>query len=352
MAGITIIGTGHYVPGEPIPNENLARVMDTSDAWIHPRTGIRQRHYAAEGETASDLGAKAAERAIEAAGIDRAEIDAIVCATMTADYKFPGSGGLVGAKLGIQGVPAFDLSAQCASIPFCLQMANGLIATGAARTILLVAADAHAGFMPWTDWDVVYGERDDVVSEEARAQATRHRGLAVIFGDGAGAMILRRAEVEGHGFLGAQLHTDGDFAEDIALLGGGFRSRPFLTHEMIDQELYVPRMAGRSLFKHAVTKLPRVVRELCARHECAVEDVDWMLAHQANDRINNAVREALKLPPEKVPSNIARYGNTSSATIAILLDELIRDGSIQRGQLLCLFALGAGLHWGAALLRY
>ncbi len=352
MTGVTIIGTGSYAPGRPVTNHDLARVMDTSDEWIRPRTGIHQRHYAGEGETASDLGFRAAERAIEAAGIDRGEIDAILCSSMTSDYKFPGSGGLIGAKLGIQGVPAFDLQQQCASMPFSMQVANGLISTGAAKTILMVGADAHAGFMPWKDWDVLYGERDAEVSPEARAQATKHRGLAVIFGDGAGAMVLRKSEVEGHGFLGAQLHTDGDYAEDIALLGGGFRSRPFLTKEMIDEELYVPRMAGRSLFKHAVKKLPKVVRELCARHECTTEDVDWVIAHQANDRINFAVRDALKLPPEKVPSNIARYGNTSSATIAILLDELIRGGKIERGQLLCLLGLGAGLHWGAALMRY
>jgi 3-oxoacyl-[acyl-carrier-protein] synthase-3 len=326
--------------------------MDTSDEWIRQRTGIRQRHYVAEGQTSSDLGYEASLRAIEAAGIEPSEIDTIICATMTADYKFPGSGGLIGARLGIPGVPCFDIQQQCATVPYTLQLANGLVSANAAATILLVGADAHAGFMPWKDWDVLYGEREGPVSPELYERATAHRGLAVIFGDGAGAMILRKSATEGHGFLGAELHTDGRYAEDIVLHGGGFRARPFLSKEMIDNEDYVPRMEGRSLFKHAVTKLPRVVRSLCAAHGVTLDEVDWFLPHQANDRINIAVRDALKLPHSKVPSNIARFGNTSSATIAILLDEMVRDGRIQRGQLLCMLALGAGLHWGATLLRY
>ena len=173
----------------------------------------------------------------------------------------------------------------------------------------------------------------------------------MIFGDGAGALVLRKHATAGHGLIGALLHSDGGGANLIYIDGGGFRRRPHWAPWMVEQDMHIPRMAGRELFKNAVTKLPQVVRELCERHGVALDDVDWFLAHQANDRINDAVRNALKIPAEKVPSNIARYGNTSGATIPILLDELTREGRVKPGQLVCFLALGAGLHWGAALMR-
>jgi len=351
MPGITIIGTGSYAPGTPVPNEALSRVMDTNDEWIKQRTGISQRHFAPDGVGASDLAVEASRRAIESAGIAPEEIDYIIFATMTPDYPFPGSGGVLGAKLGIPGVPALDIRQQCCAMPFAFQVADGLVATGAARTVLLVGAEAHAGFMPWEDWDILEGTSTAEISEEARDRATRHRGLAILFGDGAGALIMRKSDQPGHGLLGALTKSDGRYAKQIYIDGGGFTRRPHLTPEMFDKELHIPRMEGRDLFKNAVTKLPEVVREVCARHDVSLDDVDWFLAHQANDRINGAVRDALNLPPEKVPSNIARYGNTSGATIPILVDELWRAGKLQKGQLICFLALGAGLHWGAALLR-
>jgi 3-oxoacyl-[acyl-carrier-protein] synthase-3 len=351
MPGITIIGTGRYAPGEPVSNEALSRVMDTNDEWIKQRTGIAQRHFAPEGTGASDLGAEAARRAIASAGLEPRDIDYIVFATMTPDFPFPGPGGVLGAKLGIPGVPALDFRQQCCAMPFALQVSNGLAATGAAETILVVGAEAHAGFMPWEDWDVLEGTSDAAVSTEARERATRHRGLAILFGDGAGAMVMRKHATEGSGFLGAVLKSDGRHAKHIYIDGGGFTRRPHWAPWMFEQEMHIPRMEGRDLFKNAVTKLPEVVREVCARHGVTLDQVDWFLAHQANDRINGAVRDALGLPVEKVPSNIARYGNTSAATIPILVDELWRDGKLKPGQLICFLALGAGLHWGAALLR-
>jgi 3-oxoacyl-[acyl-carrier-protein] synthase-3 len=351
MPGITIIGTGSYAPGVPVPNEALSRVMDTNDEWIRQRTGISQRHFAPDGVGASDLAVEAARKAIASAGLAPADIDYIIFATMTPDFPFPGPGGVLGAKLGIPGVPALDIRQQCCAMPFAFQVADGLVATGAAETVLVVGAEAHAGFMPWEDWDVLEGKRDAEVSEAARDRATRHRGLAILFGDGAGALVLRRSDVPGHGLLGAMTRSDGRYAKQIYIDGGGFTRRPHLTPEMFEHELHIPRMEGRDLFKNAVTKLPEVVRDLCARHGVALSDVDWFIAHQANDRINAAVRDALGLPTEKVPSNIARYGNTSGATIPILVDELWREGKLQKGQLICFLALGAGLHWGAALLR-
>lgn len=351
MPGTTIIGSGHYVPGPPVTNRALARVMDTADDWIQQRTGISQRHFAPEGTGASDLAVHAARRALESAELRPEDVDYVIFATMTPDYLFPGPGGLLGAKLGIPGVPALDIRQQCAALPFGLQVADGLVSSGAAETVLLIGAEAHAGFMPWEDWDVLYGDADREVSKEAWERATRHRGLAILFGDGAGALVLRKSDAPGHGFLGAEVHSDGNMFKQIYIEGGGFRRRPYWSAQMFEREEHIPSMAGRDLFKQAVTKLPQAVRSLCAKHGVTLDQIDWFIAHQANDRINGAVREALKVPAEKVPSNIARFGNTSGATIPILMDELLREGRIQRGQLICFLALGAGLHWGTALMR-
>ncbi|HEY6878717.1 MAG TPA: beta-ketoacyl-ACP synthase III [Polyangiales bacterium] len=353
MSGTTILGTGRFVPGKPVTNEALARVMETSADWIEQRTGIRQRHYAGEGQGASDLALPAAQQAIEAAGLHPEQIDYILFNTMTPDYVFPGSGALLGAKLGIPGVPALDMRQQCAAMPFSFQVADSLIKAGAARHVLVVGAEAHAGFMPWTDWDLLDADDSDPrrPSEAAFARATEHRGMSVLFGDGSGALVMGRDQREGVGVIGTQVHTDGRLHSALRVEAGGFRRRPFIDTAMVERDEHVPRMNGRELFKSAVQRLPQVVRELCQTHGVALDSIDWFIAHQANDRINLAVREALKLPPEKVPSNIARYGNTSTATIPILLDEMFRDGQLRRGQLLCFMALGAGLNWGAALMR-
>jgi 3-oxoacyl-[acyl-carrier-protein] synthase III len=351
MTGITIVGTGRYTPGEPVSNERLSRVMDTNDEWIRQRTGIHQRHYAPDGVGPAELAEQASRRALEAAGLTPGDVDYIVFATMTPDFPFPGSGGLLGARLGVAGVPALDIRQQCCAMPFGLQVSNGLVASGAAETVLLVGAEAHAGFMPWNDWDLVFGERDGSASPDAYERSSRHRGLAVLFGDGAGAMVLRRSEVEGAGFLGALIHTDGNQFDSIHIPGGSFRRRPYWTHEMLEEDLHIPRMQGRDLFKKAATLLPQAVRELCERVGVTVQDVDCFVAHQANERINQAVRQALGVPQDKMPSNIARYANTSAGTIPILTDELLREGRLARGDLVCFLALGAGLHWGAALMR-
>jgi 3-oxoacyl-[acyl-carrier-protein] synthase-3 len=350
MPGLTIIGTGSYVPGEPVSNAALARVMDTDDEWIRQRTGIQQRHFAPEGVGASDLAVEAAKRALASAELKPDDIDYIIFCTMTPDYSFPGPGGLFGAKLGIPGVPALDIRQQCAAMPYAFQVADGLVSAGAAKTVLVVGAEAHAGFMPWDDWDVLAGA-DNPVDPAVRERATRHRGLAVLFGDGAGALVMRKSQTAGRGLLGAMVHSDGNGAKQIYIEGGGFRRRPHWAPWMFEQELHIPRMEGRELFKNAVTKLPRVVRDLCAKHDVTLDQIDWFIAHQANDRINDAVRQALAVPIEKVPSNIARYGNTSGATIPILVDEMMRGGKLKRGQLVCFLALGAGLHWGSALMR-
>src|SRR5262245_49592789 len=351
MPGFEIIGTGHYVPGKPVKNDDLARVMDTTDEWIFKRSGIRQRHYAPEGTGASDLGLVAAQRAIEAARIEPRDIDYIVFATMTPDYIFPGSAALVGAKLGIDGVPGLDIRQQCAAMIFGLQIVDGLIQSGAAKTILFIGAEAHAGFMPWEDWDVVEGRSDREPTPEARQRAMEHRALAVLFGDGAGALIFRATDRDA-GLVAAKVHTDGRYAETLYVPGGGFRTRPYWKASHFDEQAHIPRMDGRELFKFAVTKLPQTARALCEETKTPIDKVDWFLAHQANYRINKYIREQLGVPEAKMPMNIDRFGNTSAGTIPILIDEVSQAGQLQRGQLTMMLALGAGIHWGCALFRW
>ncbi len=353
MPGITIVGAGSYVPGEPVTNEALSRVMETSDDWIYQRTGIRQRYYAPDGVGCSDLAKIAAERALDSARLSPKDVDYIIFATMTPDYLFPGSGGLLGAKLGIPGVPALDIRQQCAAIPFGLQVANGLVQSGAANTVLLIGAEVHAAFMPWSDWRPLYDANIQVDPIE-KARATEHRGVAILFGDGAGALVLRRSETPNGGLLRTLVHTDGRLFEQIYIRPGGFRRRPYwASQDEVQSGEVVPKMAGRDLFKNAVTKLPQAIRDVCKQEGInPTTDIDWVIAHQANQRINQAVTEALGIDPEKVPSNVERYGNTSGATIPILMDELIREKRIKRGDMLCFVALGAGLSWGASLMRY
>lgn len=351
MSGVTIIGTGHYVPGDPVPNEALARVMDTSDEWIRARTGIEQRYFAEDGQGPSDLAVPACKDAMKDAGIEPSEIDYIIFATMTPDHFFPGSGPLLGAKLGLIGVPALDIRQQCAAMPYALHLANALVQSGAAKTILLVGAEVHAGFMPWVDWDVVRSRATRQVTPEAYARANKHRGLAVVFGDGAAAMVLRQSSTQNGGFVAAELHSDGSSFDHLFVPGVGFRRIPYVTAESLQADEHVPQMRGPSLLKKAVQALSRTIRSICETERIAQDDIDCFIAHQANDRINRAIRDALKIPEARYPSNIDRYGNTSAATIGILTNELRRAGTIAEGDLLCFLGIGAGLNWGVALLR-
>jgi 3-oxoacyl-[acyl-carrier-protein] synthase-3 len=350
MLGFEIIGSGHYVPGKPVTNADLARVMDTSDEWVVPRTGIRQRHYAPEGQGASDLAVEASKRALEAAGLTPKDVDYIIFATMTPDFVFPGSGPLLGAKLGIDGVPCLDIRQQCAATLFGFQVADGLVKSGQAKTILFVGAEAHAGFMPWRTWEALDADNGVEASPEERAETSPHRALAVLFGDGAGALVLRATD-RGAGVKGMKIFSDGRFAKALYVPGGGFRTRPYWTPKMVEERQHIPRMEGKELFKFAVTKLPQAARNLCEETNTPLESIDWFIAHQANARINEHIREGLGVPREKMPMNIDRFGNTSAGTIPILVDELYREGKLQKGQLAMVLALGAGIHWGCALVR-
>ena len=348
--GLVIAGTGRHLPETVVTNADLARVMDTSDEWIQQRTGISERHFAADGEGASDLGAIAAKKALASARLVPHDLDYVIMGTMTPDHHFPGPAAMVAAKLGLTSTPCLDVRQQCASFIYQLQLAHALMVAGQARNVLVVGAEAHAGFMPWDDWDYLTGKGGTRPTAAARARATEHRGLAILFGDGAGAVVLRRTDDDLRGVVGIDVHFDGRHFEEIHI-PSGFMRRPYQTAEMVELDLHIPRMKGRELFKLAVTRLPESVRALCLKTQTDLDDIDLFVAHQANDRINGAVRQALKLPVEKVPSNIAKLGNTSSATIPILLDELSEQGRLGPGLLVCFLALGAGLHWGSALLR-
>lgn len=349
MPGIRILGTGRYVPGRPYTNHDLARVLDTNDEWIRQRTGIGQRHFCPAGQGVSDLALPAAQRALEAAGRRPEDLDYILFNTMTPDHLFPGSGSLLGAKLGCTGVPAPDLRTQCAAMLFSFQMADALLRADAARTILIVGAEAHATLMPWVDWDILEGSTERKPTEEAWARASKHRGWSIIFGDGAGAVVVEKA-TDGAGIIATDLHTDGRYVSQLCI-PVGFKNHPWTDGIEPGADSWLMQMEGREVFKFAVTRLPRSVKAVCDKAKVEPGDIDWFIAHQANQRINEAVAAKLKLPIEKFPSNIDRYGNTSAATIPILMDEMRRDGRLREGQLVCLLALGAGFHWGSVLVR-
>ncbi|HEV8551182.1 MAG TPA: beta-ketoacyl-ACP synthase III [Polyangiaceae bacterium] len=350
MSGLRIIGSGHHAPGRPYTNDDLARVMDTNDAWIRQRTGISQRHFAAAGQGPADLALPASQQALESAGLGPQDIDYVLFSTMTPDHIFPGSAVLLASRLGCRSIPALDLRTQCAAMLYAFQVADGLLQAGAARRILIVGAEAHAAAMPWRDWDILEGTSDRKPAPADWDRATRHRGWAIIFGDGAGALVVERAEEPGPGIVGVDLQSDGRYAP-LLCIPAGFRDHPYVSEQALASEATLIHMDGREVFKHAVTKLPRSIEALCARTGTPAGDIDWFIAHQANQRINEAVCQRLGVSIDKMPSNIDRFGNTSGATIPILMDEMRRDGRLKAGQLVCLVALGAGFHWGSLLLR-
>jgi 3-oxoacyl-[acyl-carrier-protein] synthase-3 len=352
MARSEIIGSG-FVTGEHlVTNDDLTRLMDTTDAWIRERSGIEQRYYVKDGTTTSDLGARAAERALADAGVRKEEVDYIVVATMTPDYYFPGIGGLIQKKLGMTGVPALDLRQQCTGFIYGLQVADALVRAGVAKTVLLIGAEIHSGFIPWKHWDYLFGLSSEGPTPEDRAFNSSFRDRAVLFGDAAGAVVLRPGAEAWRGVLGIAVHSSGESVEDLYVPTGGFAFRPYMQEAHIRESRQVPAMNGRSVYRMAVRHMPQVVREVCAQQGVRVEDIDLLIAHQANLRINEAVQKALGLSDERVYNNIQRYGNTTAATIPIAYHECRKAGRIKPGDLVCFVGLGSGFHWGAALVRH
>jgi 3-oxoacyl-[acyl-carrier-protein] synthase III len=351
-----IRGTGMYVPPDRVDNHRLARVMETSDEWIVQRTGIEARHFARPGVATSDVALPAASAAIADAGLELFDLDAMVFATMTPDVYFPGAGPYLQRKLGLPDIPCYDIRQQCAGFVYGLQLADALIRSQLYRNVLLVGAEVHCGFMPWTCWDVVLDGAERELSAEEFAENTRYRDRLALFGDGAGAFVLS-AEDEGpekgqqRGVIDSVLHTRGEQAEKLHIPGGGSAFRPYFSAEMAARGDTVPIVEGREVYRMAVTLMPEVVLELAQRNAITVNDLDLVVMHQANLRINEAVQQRLGLPDSKVFNNIQRYGNTTAATIPMAFHEARQAGHARPGDLVCFVGLGSGLNWGGVLYR-
>ncbi|MFO0594162.1 MAG: beta-ketoacyl-ACP synthase III [Myxococcaceae bacterium] len=348
-----IYGSG-FVTGEVcVRNEAITRVCDTTDEWIRERSGIEQRYFVNEGTATSDLGVGAAKKALADAGWDANDIDYIVVATMTPDYYFPGIGSVMQAKLGLGNIPTLDIRQQCSGFVYGLQVADALIRAGAAKKLLFVGAEIHSGFMPWSkhQWDVALGKSNEPVSQADRDFASKFRHLTVLFGDAAGAVCMGPTDDPKRGVLGFALHTDGKDVTSLYVPSAGFAYRPYFSEEHVREGRFVPVMEGRQVFKMAVTKMPESVMEVLGKCELKLDDVSLLIPHQANLRISEGVQKQLKLPDSKMYNNIQKYGNTTAATIPIAYDECRKSGRIKQGDLIAFCGLGAGFHWGAALMR-
>jgi len=328
-----ILGLGRHLPERVVTNHDLTRLMDTSDEWIQQRTGIRERHFISRDTGAADLGAVAARDALRAAGIAAADLDLILLATLSPDVDFPGSASFLARNLGVRGMPAMDVRNQCSGFLYMLAVADAFIRTGAARYVLAVGAEIHS-----TGIDL----------------STEGREVAVIFGDGAGAAVLGPEPDPRRGILSTHLHSEGKYAEKLMVEAPSSRIRPRLIEDMLDHpgSRLWPRMEGRYVFKHAVTRFPEVIHEALAANGCSPADLDLLIPHQANLRISQFVAMGLELPEDKVLNNIQRYGNTTAASIPISLHEAVDEGRVGPGSLVCLAAFGAGFTWAAALMRW
>ncbi len=333
MKRTVIRGTGRYLPPRIVTNEEMAQWMDTSDEWIRQRTGIEQRHWipAEGGVGSSDLGLEASKIALLRAGWEPQDLDLIIFATLSPDIFFPGSGCLMQHKLGLNSTPALDIRQQCTGFLYGLTTADAYVRSGLANRILLVGAEVHS-----TGLNI----------------STEGRDVAVIFGDGAGAVCLEGIETdEPTGILASALHANGAFAESLMVEVGTSRLNPRISHELIDQGRHWPQMDGKTIFKLAVQKLPEVVQETLEKAALSLKDIDLFIPHQANMRINQFFQQAMKLPEDKVFNNIQRYGNTTAASIPIALDEVLEMKLVGNGSTVLFLGLGAGLTWGAVIAR-
>jgi 3-oxoacyl-[acyl-carrier-protein] synthase-3 len=343
-------GTGMHVPPNVVDNHRMSKIMDTSDEWIRQRTGIVTRRFADLDQATSDLAVAAAEGAIAEAGIDKSDIDYVLVATMTPDYYFPGSGPVLQHKLGLPTVPCLDIRLQCSGFLYGLQIVDALIRSGQYQNVLVVGAEIHSGFMPWSSWDVLFGS-DDEVPEEEFVRNTRFRDRAVLFGDAAGAFVVSGEEAEVRGIEAVSVHADGQYAKKMWVPAGGSRYKPYFEPRMYEDGSTVPIVEGREVFKIAVTYMPDAVNSILADNGYTLGDVRLLIMHQANLRINEAVQKRLGLPDEKVFNNIHKYGNTTAATLPLAFHEAKQERDLRPGDLVCFVALGGGLTWGAALYR-
>jgi len=348
-----IVGSGSEIPSKAVTNQMLSRIMDTSDEWIRERSGVETRYYVEPGTATSDLGVAAARRALESAGVEPAGVDLVVFATMTPDHYFPGSGPLLQAKLGLRNVPCYDIRQQCVGFLYGLQLVDAQIRARLARTVLLVGAEVHSGFMPFSpaNWDYLYDRADVPPTPAEHAWNSRFRHLTVLFGDAGAAVVLRAEEDGSRGIIDSILGTDGAEYDKLYVPGTGFKHRPYTDPEQFARGDHIPVMDGRYVFKLATTRMVEVAQQILARNKVSVDDLSLVLMHQANRRINEHCQKMLGIPDDKVLHNIQKYGNTTAATIPLLWDEASREGRLRPGDLVLLVAFGAGMSWGATLVR-
>ena len=348
MPGSFIAGIGMYVPEQVMTNEELTQYMDTSDAWIQERTGIKERRYAHRTkETTATMGVEAAKIAIERAGITPQEIDFIVFATLSPDYYFPGCGVLVQRALKMKEIGALDVRNQCSGFIYALSVADQFIKSGMYKNILVIGSEKHSFGLDFS---------------------TRGRNVTVIFGDGAGAVVLQPSDDDNKGILSTHLHSDGSEAEVLAMYNPGSHAnywreglasfdnaemgQMFLSHAIIDNAQVFPNMDGQAVFKKAVVKFPEVIMEALNKNGYKPSDIKLLVPHQANLRISQFIQHTMKLKDEQVYNNIQRYGNTTAASIPIALCEAWQEGKIQNGDLVCLAAFGSGFTWASALMKW
>lgn len=336
MYNSKITGLGHYVPEKVVTNDDLSKLMDTSDEWIQERTGIQERRHVEKegGDTTTSMGVEAAKIAIERAGIDKDDIDFIVFATLSPDYYFPGPGVLVQRDLGIKTVGALDVRNQCSGFVYALSVADQYIKSGMYKNVLVIGSEVHSKGLDMT---------------------TRGRGVSVIFGDGAGAAILSREEDTTKGILSAHLHSEGQHAEELALLAPGMGGRwvnDIVSDNDPDDTSYMPVMNGQFVFKNAVVRFSEVILEGLGTNDLQASDIDLLVPHQANLRISQFVQKKFGLSNDQVYNNIMRYGNTTAASIPIALTEAWEEGKVNKGDLVVLAAFGSGFTWGSVIIRW
>lgn len=336
MKNSRIVGVGHYVPENVVTNDDLSKLMDTTDEWIVERTGISERrYYDYKKDTCANMAAKATKMALERANLDIEEIDLIVFATITPDYMFPGSGVLMQRELGLdkKAIAAIDIRNACSGFVYGLSIADQFIKTGMYKTVVVVGAEIQSSAMEFSD---------------------RQRHVSVIFGDGAGAAILQATDEPGKGVLSTHLYSDGTFAEELYVKdpGSSRKREERLTPEVLDSVTTKPHMNGNLVFKHAVVRFMEVISEALKTNDKSKEDINILVPHQANLRISNFIEAKLKLKEGVVYNNIQKYGNTTGASIPIALSEAWAEGKIKEGDLVCLAAFGSGFTWASALIKW
>ncbi|MDX1903386.1 MAG: beta-ketoacyl-ACP synthase III [Thermonemataceae bacterium] len=327
-----IVGLGFYVPENIVTNADLEKLFDTTDEWIVERSGIKERRFFTEGkDTVSSMATEASLMALKNAKLNPEDIDLIVLATLSPDYNFPGSGVLVQKNLGCRNIGAIDVRTQCSGFVYALSIADQYIKSGMYTNILVIGAEVQSNILELSD---------------------RNRHIAVLFGDGAGAAILQATQDPEHRILSTHLHAQGQHAEELFLEHPGSRLKERLSPKMIEEGKHLPVMQGQTVFKHAVVRFPEVIQEALEANGYTADDLNILVPHQANLRITKYIQQLMKLPDEKVVSNIQRYGNTTAASIPIALTEAWQEGRIKSGDLVCLAAFGSGFTWASALIRW